>query len=452
MFKPYEQYKPSGIKWLGDVPEHWNVKAIKWESPVLRGASPRPIDNEIYFADEGEYAWVRISDVTSAGMYLRETTQRLSHLGRSLSVPLQPGALFLSIAGSVGKPCITAVKCCIHNGFVYFPFWRGESRFLYYMFASGEPYKGLGKLGTQLNLNTDTVGSIVAGFPNAFEQRAIADFLDRETAKIDKLVVKKQTLIERLKEKRTALISRTVTRGLPPDAALASGLNPHPKLKPSGINWLGEVPEHWRTTRLKYVAEKIVDCPHETPVYAPDGDYVVIRTADLTSGRVDLSATYKLEEEEYKKRIRREPLLAGDIVYGREGERWGFAATVPIGVSCCLGQRMMQFRTRRNYHPRFMMWHLNATSVYQQGDVDTLGATSPHVNVETIRNYLMVHPPFEEQLAIADFLDCHTAKIDQMIAKVEAAIERLQEYRTALITAAVTGKIDVHLDAHLIHD
>ena len=89
------------------------------------------------------------------------------------------------------------------------------------------------------------------------------------------------------------------------------------------------------------------------------------------------------------------------------------------------------------------MWHLNATSVYQQGDVDTLGATSPHVNVETIRNYLMAHPPFEEQLAIADFLDCHTAKIDQMIAKVEAAIERLQEYRTALITAAVTGKIDI---------
>jgi type I restriction enzyme S subunit len=119
--------------------------------------------------------------------------------------------LFLSIAGSVGKPCITAIKCCIHDGFVYFPFWRGESRFLYYLFASGEPYKGLGKLGTQLNLNTDTVGSIVAGFPNLLEQRAIADFLDRETAKIDAMVAKVETAIERLQEYRTALITAAVT-------------------------------------------------------------------------------------------------------------------------------------------------------------------------------------------------------------------------------------------------
>lgn len=208
---PHPKLKPSGIDWLGAVPEHWEVKAIKWESPVLRGASPRPIDNEIYFDDAGEYAWVRIADVSAAGMYLRETTQRLSGLGQSLSVPLQPGTLFLSIAGTVGKPCIAAIKCCIHDGFVYFPFWRGESRFLYYLFASGEPYKGLGKLGTQLNLNTDTVGSIVAGFPSLAEQRAIANFLDQETAEIDGLVNKVEFAIERLQEYRTALITAAVT-------------------------------------------------------------------------------------------------------------------------------------------------------------------------------------------------------------------------------------------------
>ena len=208
---PHPKLKPTGIEWLGDVPEHWVVKAIKRESTVLRGASPRPIDNEVYFNEEGEYAWVRIADVSAAGMYLRRTTQRLSNLGRSLSVPLEPGALFLSIAGSVGKPCVTAIKCCIHDGFVYFPFWRGESRYLYYLFASGEPYKGLGKLGTQLNLNTDTVGGIVVGFPAFAEQRAIADFLDRETAKIDTLVAKIETAIERLQEYRTALITAAVT-------------------------------------------------------------------------------------------------------------------------------------------------------------------------------------------------------------------------------------------------
>ena len=208
---PHPKLKPTGIDWLGEVPEHWAVKAIKRESTVLRGASPRPIDNEIYFDEEGEYAWVRIADVSAAGMYLRETTQQLSDLGQSLSVSLEPGSLFLSIAGTVGKPCITGIKCCIHDGFVYFPSWRSESRFLYYLFASGEPYKGLGKLGTQLNLNTDTVGSIVVGFPALAEQQAIADFLDHETDKLDAMVAKIETAIERLQEYRTVLITAAVT-------------------------------------------------------------------------------------------------------------------------------------------------------------------------------------------------------------------------------------------------
>lgn len=208
---PNPKFKPSGIDWLGDVPEHWQTKAIKWESPVLRGASPRPIENPAYFDDDGEYAWVRISDVTSAGMYLETTEQKLSELGNSLSVKLKPGALFLSIAGSVGKPCITKIKCCIHDGFVYFPRFKGEPRFLYYVFASGEPYRGLGKFGTQLNLNTDTVGSIIVGFPGRDEQVQIANFLDRETARFDALSQKVETAIERLQEYRTAIITAAVT-------------------------------------------------------------------------------------------------------------------------------------------------------------------------------------------------------------------------------------------------
>jgi type I restriction enzyme S subunit len=209
------------------------------------------------------------------------------------------------------------------------------------------------------------------------------------------------------------------------------------------VEWLGEVPEHWKVTRLKHAAAKIVDCPHETPIYSPDGDYTVIRTADLTSGSVNLSAAYRIDEDEYRKRIRRECVFESDIVYGREGERWGFAALVPPSPSVCLGQRMMQFRAAAHFDARFLMWQLNAGSVYNQGAVDTMGATSPHVNVQTIRNYWLTEPPPREQCAIADFLDYETAKIDHLIEKVQAAIEKLQEYRTALITAAVTGKIDV---------
>lgn len=209
--EPNPDMKDSGVGWLGSVPARWEVKAIKWATPVQRGASPRPIDDPSYFDDDGEYAWVRISDVTAAGMYLDATEQRLSDLGSSLSVKIEPGGLFLSIAGTVGKPCIANIKCCIHDGFVYFPLWKGEPRFLFYLFASGEPYKGLGKMGTQLNLNTDTVGSIVISVPAAAEQKLITDYLDRTTAELDKMATTVEAAIARLTEYRQALITSAVT-------------------------------------------------------------------------------------------------------------------------------------------------------------------------------------------------------------------------------------------------
>src|SRR5690606_37015382 len=118
---PTAPMKDSEVEWLGSVPSNWKVLQIRRLTPVQRGASPRPIDDPIYFEDEGEWGWVRIQDVTAARGHLEFTSQRLSTLGASLSVKLEPGALFMSIAGSVGKPCITRIPCCIHDGFVYFP-------------------------------------------------------------------------------------------------------------------------------------------------------------------------------------------------------------------------------------------------------------------------------------------------------------------------------------------
>ena len=203
--------KDSGVEWIGQVPEHWEILSIKRLSQVKRGASPRPIDNPKYFDDDGEYAWVRISDVTASNMYLLETTQKLSNLGKSYSVPLMPGSLFLSIAGSVGKPIITKIKVCIHDGFVYFPEYKQNTKFLYYIFYSEQPYIGLGKMGTQLNLNTDTVGAIKIPIPPLCEQQQIADYLDAQTAKIDQAIALKTAHIEKLKEYKSVLINDAVT-------------------------------------------------------------------------------------------------------------------------------------------------------------------------------------------------------------------------------------------------
>ena len=208
---PNVRLKPSGVPWLGDVPEHWEVRRIKSLSMVRRGASPRPIADQKYFDDQGEYAWVRIADVTASGGHLQHTTQRLSPLGKSLSVPLEPGSLFLSIAGSVGKPIITRIKCCIHDGFVYFPQYRGNAEFLCRIFECGSPFEGLGKFGTQLNLNTETVGNIRVGWPPAAEQDAIVQHLNTATANLDKAIDAARREIDLLREYRTRLIADVVT-------------------------------------------------------------------------------------------------------------------------------------------------------------------------------------------------------------------------------------------------
>ncbi|ENV51093.1 Type I restriction-modification system, specificity subunit S [Acinetobacter junii CIP 107470 = MTCC 11364] len=208
---PNAPMKDSGVEWLGEVPEHWEVKKIKRISPVNRGASPRPINDLKYFDDNGEYAWVRISDVTRSNGFLFETEQRLSSLGASFSVKLEPESLFLSIAATVGKPCITKIKTCIHDGFVYFPNLNKHRDLLFNIFESKLCFVGLGKLGTQLNLNSETVEDIYVAIPPESEEKAILGYIQTETTRIDNLISKQKSLIEKLKEYRSSIISHAVT-------------------------------------------------------------------------------------------------------------------------------------------------------------------------------------------------------------------------------------------------
>ena len=208
---PNAPMRDSGVEWLGEVPEHWDITYIKHLSVVKRGASPRPIDDPRYFDESGDYAWVRIADVSRAGMYLTATTQRLSNLGSSLSVKLEADELFVSIAGTVGKPCITVSRACIHDGFVYFPELKINNKYLYYIFEAGEAYLGLGKMGTQLNLNTETVGGIKIGLPPSSEIENIVFFIEKSNEKYDFLINKADEFIKLMQERRTALISAAVT-------------------------------------------------------------------------------------------------------------------------------------------------------------------------------------------------------------------------------------------------
>ena len=154
---------------------------------------------------------MQIADVSASGRYLEKTTQSLSDLGASLSVKQNPGDLFISIAGTVGKLIITKIKCCIHDGFIWFNNPKFNKDFLYYIFLSEAPYRGLGKLGTQLNLNTDTIGQIFIPVPSKKEQRHTADYLDKKCSELTELQENIKQQISTLEQYRKSLIHECVT-------------------------------------------------------------------------------------------------------------------------------------------------------------------------------------------------------------------------------------------------
>ena len=296
---------------------------------------------------------------------------------------------------------------------------------------------------TRYGLSHSAIKSVWLPLPPHAEQRAIADFLDRETAKIDTLVGKKRTLIERLKEKRTALISRTVTRGLPPDAARQAGLDPHPKLKPSGVEWLGEVPGYWSVKRLKFILAAPLKYGANEAAELDDPDlprYVRITDIDENDG---------LREETFKslpREVAAEYLLrTGDLLFARSGATAGKTFLYRTNWQACAyaGYLIRARIDQEKAVPEFVRHFTASTFYWQWLSSAFIQATIQNVSAERYASLWVPLPAIREQAAIADFLDREMAKINALVAKVETAVEHLQEYRTALITAAVTGKIDV---------
>ena len=207
------------------------------------------------------------------------------------------------------------------------------------------------------------------------------------------------------------------------------------------------MPEHWGITRIKHATLHVVDCLHTTPTYGGNVQFPAVRTADIDRGRLFLDQTRLVSRDVYEERIQRMKPLAGDILYSREGERFGMAALVPEGVDLCLGQRMMMFRIHPTSDSAYIMWVLNSDSVYQQVVERTGGSTSPHVNISDVINFHIPIPPLAEQQQIATHIQKSMEVFDAITAKSQCSIDLLKERRTAFITAAVTGQIDLRESA-----
>lgn len=450
-FPAYPKYKSSGAKWLPEIPSHWGIVALRWLSRRYAGGTPDKNNDEYW--EEGIIPWLNSGAVNDK--YVTKPSAFISREGflNSSAKWIPKGALVMALAGQGKTKGMVAQlgidTTCNQSMAAIIPTKQLQSRYLYWWLTANYQYiRNLAGGEARDGLNLELIGGIPSPVPNEIEQRAIANFLDRETTRLDTLVAKKRELIEKLKEKRMALISQTVTRGLPPDPARAAGLNPHPKLKPSGIEWLGDVPEHWEVMRLKHVASirgRIGFRGYTTDdlVTESEGALALGATHLDSTGHLNLCSPVYISWAKYFE----SPEImvqTGDLLITQRGSTCGKVGVVDVDLGpATINPSLLLLRPSGFVHGMFLLYSMLGQFV-QSVLATTLSSTAiPMLSQEQIGEISFPVPQLLEQRSIADFLDREATKLDRMIEKVEAAIEKLQEYRTALITAAVTGKIDV---------
>jgi type I restriction enzyme S subunit len=453
-WKPYPRYKPSGVEWLGEVPERWKFGNIRRFATMKTGHTPSRQHPEYW-----EYctvSWFTLADVwqlrDGTRKYLNGTAELISKhgLANSSAELLPAGTVVLSRTASVGYSGIMPQPMATSQDF-----WNwvcGPSlapSFLLYQFrAMAGEFRRLTMGSTHNTIYKGDAASLVIAVPPIDEQHTIADFLDRETARLDTLIEKKRQLIERLREKRTALISHTVTRGLPPDEAARHGLPVNPPLKDSGVEWIGEVPAHWEVGNIRrFAAMKTGHTPsRQHPEYWEDCRIPWFTLADvwqLRDGRQTfLGETAELISEIGLACSSAELLPAGTVVLSRTASV-GFSGVMPRPMAT--SQDFWNWLCGKDLLPEYLLYQLRAMSC--EFERLTMGSTHRTIYKGDAASFVICCPPMPEQTAIAAYLDRETAKIDRLADTIQEAIERLQEYRAALITAAVTGKIDVREEA-----
>jgi len=440
--KPYPVYKDSGIEWLGQIPAHWDLQRLG--STVA--SSQNGVWGDEAQGDENDIACIRVADFDRQGLVVREPedgfTIRNVSTAQYAGRVLKQDDLLLEKSGGGEKQLVGAVVRyqlkgpAVCSNFVSRVVLEEshDAVFLTYLhfalYAARVNFRSIKQSTGIQNLDEKQYFSEVIALPCQEEQQAIADFLDREVAKIDALVEKKEQLIELLQEKRTALITHAVTKGLDSNVPM----------KDSGNEWPGEIPEHWKGCFLGRAFSVQGGYAFHSDDFVTEG-IPVIRMTNLKSGTLDLGEAVCVEKSTALDEFALKP---DDLVVGMSGSLSNYAWVKKSDTPCQLNQRVGRVKSRTDRAKvRYAMYVLSSRPSSAQINVMSVGTAQQNISAWQIEHIYFAFPPLSEQQAIADFLDCETAKIDALITKVQEAIKRLKEYGTALISAAVTGKIDV---------
>lgn len=433
-YQKYTEYKDSGVEWLGKIPSHWDMWKLSHAYNEIGSGTTPSTSNEENF--EGDIPWITTGELREN--VILDTKKKVSKktIDQFPTLKKYPvGSVAIAMYGATigrlgifGIEATTNQACCVmttsnvlNNKYLFY--WLQAFKNEIIQLSSG---------GGQPNINQEKVASLKVSAPLIDDQIKIANFLDNETAKIDSLIEKQQKLIELLKEKRQAVISHAVTKGLNPDVPM----------KDSGVEWLGEVPEHWTVSKLKYFVN-VVDCKHITAEFFDEG-IPLASIGEVKGWKVNLSKAKLTNEKYYFELIEgnRKPQV-GDIIYTRNATV-GEAALVHEELPrFALGQDVCLIHIVQKLYPEFLLHFLKSEIIKIQLNSAMVGSTFKRINVDDIRNYLVVIPPFDEQKEILKSLEINTKQYDSLISSAEKQINLMKERRTALISSAVTGKIDV---------
>lgn len=445
--KKYSSYKSSGIEWLETIPENWEVSKLKYLGNLFGGLSGKSgvdfnndenpknkpyipytnIFNNTYISKD-HFHYVSIDEgenqnrVRKNDMFFLMSSETHKDLGKSCILIDDVDELYLN---SFCKGYRIKDK-------------NIQPLFLNYQIL-GHLHREMisveGKGFTRINLRQDKINDLVVFYPPLQEQQQIVNYLDEKTTIIDKLISTKKGKVELLKEQRTTLINQVITKGL----------NPNEKMKDSGVEWIGEIPESWRKTRIKRYCE-VKDGTHDTPQYLDgiENTIPLVTSNSFNNGEIDFSISKRISIEDYIEINRRSNVEKDDIIMSMIGSNIGNRVLVktddPFSIkNVCL------FKTSKsqNLIPKYLLYLIDSKFLKYQVDFSQKGGGQPFLSLDDLRNLLFPFPPFKEQQEIVEYLDKQTKEIDDLVSMEQNKIELLKEYRQSLISEVITGKIKV---------
>ncbi len=439
-YMPYTAYKDSGVEWLGRVPEHWQIKQLKYLAPHI-GSGKTPSGGAEVYQDTG-VLFLRSQNVYDDGLRLDDAAFISEEVDQEMKGSrVVSGDVLLNITGaSIGRSCLVPEEFERANVNQHVCIIRGEPPVVSKWISLCLPSKpaqaqidfyqnGAGREG----LNFEQIGNMFIALPPAEEVDKALSHLDRETARIDALIEKKTRFIELLREKRQALITHAVTKGLDPNV----------KMKDSGVEWLGEVPEHWSVRPFRVC----IDFQEGPGIMAADfcGEGVpLLRVAGVQGRWASLEGCNYLSPAKVERQWSHFRLKEGDLLISASASMGTVCEVAEDTIGAVAYTGLIRLRGKLGVMLRPYIRSLMVSSLFStQIDFFKAGSTIQHFGPTHLSQMFVVCPPLDEQEAISQHLEDETLRIDELVAKSERSIALLKERRCALITAAVTGQIDL---------